>query len=66
MKVTSEEPLAYTDYGWAAISLTPPSRRDLMWMKMPEKHIYTFDGDGWFRIDPPEMVFIPDGDLNHG
>lgn len=60
-----EAPMVWTDYGWALASLTPPYRRDLFWVKMPERHVYTWDGDGWYRIDPPEMVRFPFGDLKH-
>ena len=61
----SEAPLAWTEFGWATISLTPPNR-DLPWLKMPEKHIYLWDDGGWSRVSPPERAIIPDGDLNHG
>lgn len=64
-KTTSETPITYTDFGWARISLTPPREYDMHWMKMPEKHLYTWDGDGWYRIQPPEPNFVP-GDLPHG
>ena len=65
MKVTTE-PMIWTHFGWARISLTPPKEVDMLWIKMPEKHTYGFDGDGWYRIDPAEPQRIPDGDLNHG
>lgn len=56
--------MADTHFGWANISLEPPHRVDMPWMKMPERHLYVWDGDGWYRVDPPEKAFIPDGDLN--
>lgn len=62
----SEGPQVWTDFGWGIASIDPPYRLDLVWMKMPEKHIYQWDGDGWYRIQPPESRFIPDQDLPHG
>lgn len=62
----SEVPMVYTEFGWAYASFDPPSDRALHWVKMPEKHIYTWDGDGWYRISPPEMEIVKYGDLPHG
>ena len=61
----SEAPMVWTHYGFATVSIEPPSRRDILWSKMPENSIYTFDGDGWYRIDPPDQERFPDGDLKH-
>lgn len=62
----SEAPMVQTEFGWALASLTPPYRTDLFWVKMPERHVYTWDADGWYRIKPPERAPIPDHDLPHG
>jgi len=43
-----------------------PSRHDIRWIKLPERHIYEFDGDGWYRVDPPEPKFLEPGELKHG
>lgn len=62
----TEEPQKWTEWGWARVSLTPPREVDMLWIKMPEQHVYQWDGDGWYRISPPEPKFLPPGDLPHG
>ena len=47
-----------TGFGFCLKLDRMPTRRDIRWLKMPEGHIYDFDGDGWYRIDPPEKKFI--------
>lgn len=54
-----------TDFGWALRS-KDPTRKDLFWIPEGTDEIYQWDGDGWFRVRPPEMVRYPDGDLKHG
>lgn len=61
-----DQPQVWTEFGWARVSFDPPKEIDLHWVKMPENHIYTWDGDGWYRISPPEIVRFPAGDLKHG
>ena len=63
-RIVVDCPQVYTHFGWARASIDPPKDIDLHWVKMPEKHVYTWDGDGWYRIDPPERHWIP-GDLKH-
>ena len=55
-----------TGWGFCFKSPTMPHRHDVKWLKIPEEHIYEFDGDGWYRLDPPEKKFLPPGDLPHG
>jgi hypothetical protein len=62
----SDSPTVWTDFGWAHASLTPPRDKDMHWIKMPEQHIYTWDGDAWYRIKPPEFQKIEERDLPHG
>jgi len=59
-----EAPLVLTPYGWASASLTPPRDIGLLWAKMPEGHTYTWDGDGWYRIDPPDQFYVS-AELGH-
>lgn len=66
MNEPSEAPMVSTEFGWALASLTPPGRRDLLWMKMPEQHIYSWDDQGWHRIKPPEKEVDEMKDLPHG
>jgi len=47
-----------TGFGFCLRSERMPTRHDVRWLKMPERHVYFFDGDGWFRLDPPEKKFI--------
>jgi len=57
----------FTDWGWAVTSdIMPPRGLTNIWKKTPENHVYLWDGDGWYRVSPPEKVFLPYGDLNHG
>jgi hypothetical protein len=59
-----QPPMEQTEYGWAVVSEKMPRRGEgHLWLKIPERHIYDFDGDGWYRIQPPEDHFVP---LNHG
>jgi hypothetical protein len=56
-----------TEYGWALASRKPPKRIDINWLKLPERQVYFFDGDGWYRMDG--QGFQPGraaGDLPHG
>jgi hypothetical protein len=55
-----------TPFGFALESDTMPNRRVCFWLKTPERHIYTFDGDAWFRLHPPEPKLYPPEDLKHG
>jgi hypothetical protein len=56
-----------TAFGWAVSSDTPPDPSDSwLWLKIPERHLYMLEGNGWHRIDPPEKQFIPLEDLPHG
>lgn len=66
MKETPEPNLVETEYGWALASPTPPGRRDLYWKKTPENHVYFWDGDGWFRLQPPDRLPLKDQELPHG
>lgn len=66
MNMTNDETLVETEFGWAVQSDTPPKRKDMNWLKTPENHIYYFDGDGWYRLKPPETAFLPDRELPHG
>lgn len=53
-----------TDFGWALVSDTMPPRGETnVWLKLPERHVYMWDGDGWERVSPPEPKFIT---INHG
>lgn len=65
-RMENSDQIEKTEFGWAIACETMPYRKDMMWLKLPERHIYQFDGDGWFRVKPPEPGFIPEGDLNHG
>lgn len=68
MSVREPQPnMSQTDYGWAMESETMPRRGEAnVWKKMPEGHIYFWDGDGYYRVSPPEPHFLPFTDLNHG
>lgn len=55
-----------TGYGFCLAIKGMPRRTDVRWLKLPERHVYFFDGDGWYRLDPPEPKFLPLGELNHG
>lgn len=65
-RMTNDEKIVQTEVGWAIESETPPWRRDMFWCKTPERHVYTFQEDGWYRVVPPDRGFLPEGDLNHG
>lgn len=54
-----------TDFGWALES-KQPTRRDLFWIPAGTNHIYVWDGDGWYRIRPPEMAVYNGKELPHG
>jgi quercetin dioxygenase-like cupin family protein len=58
--------LVPTKYGFALAQESMPHRQDVRWLKLPERHIYCFDGDGWYRLEPPEPIRLPTGDLHHG
>jgi hypothetical protein len=55
-----------TGYGFSLALDHMPSRHDIRWLKLPERHIYEFDGDGWYRLDPPESKRLPAGEIPHG
>ena len=55
-----------TEFGFALQQEEMPKRHDVFWKQMPSGHIYTFDGDGWLRLKPPEPKLYPPGDLKHG
>lgn len=57
--------LKMTDFGWATESATQPRDVSLHWWKLPEGHLYTWDGDGWYRLWPQEHRFIAE-ELPHG
>jgi len=63
--MNDETVLEWTDYGYAYRGENPPKRQDVHWIT-PMEHIYAWDGDGWFRIRPPDRKQYPKGDLNHG
>ena len=49
-----------TEYGWAFVSEKMPARGEAnIWMKIPERHVYLWDGDGYYRAQPKELLFIP-------
>lgn len=53
-----------TEFGWALASETMPHRGETnIWMKLPERHVYLWDGDGYERVSPPEQKFVP---FKHG
>lgn len=58
--------LRETNFGWCVARKTPPRRKDMNWLKIPEQHVYFFDGDGWYRLDAPDRTFIAQGELPHG
>lgn len=58
--------LRQTKFGWAHPSNEPPADKHLLWMKLPEQHLYEWDDDGWHRLEPPEYQPMCDGDLPHG
>ena len=58
--------MVLTDFGWALESPEPTSRHDLFWIPSGTNHVYSWDGDGWFRIRPPEKVPHTMKDLPHG
>lgn len=63
----SQPDMELTDFGWAVVSETMPPRGEFQfWLKTPERHVYSFDGDGWERVKPPERHFLPAKDLPHG
>jgi hypothetical protein len=68
MSVREPQPnVSQTDYGWAVESEKMPCRGlTNIWKKMPEGHVYLWDGDGWYRVSPPEKQFLPAQDLPHG
>jgi len=53
-------------YGFCLKSENMPKRKDVRWLKMPEEHVYFFDGDAWYRRSPPEIKTLSPGDLKHG
>ena len=55
-----------TKYGWAVESADMPRRTDLLWLKLPEKHVYMWEDEGWLRISPPQRVPLDRKDLPHG
>jgi hypothetical protein len=55
-----------TEYGFALAQAEAPFRRDIFWKQIPSGHIYTFDGDGWLRVSPPERQPLLPGNLKHG
>jgi hypothetical protein len=55
-----------TDFGFALVQDGMPHRHDVFWLKTPERHLYSFDGDAWFRLHPPEPKLYPPTHLNHG
>jgi len=57
--------MKWTDFGWGIQSEAPHSRHDLLWVA-PSGNIYAWDGDGWYRISPPEIMPEAKGDLPHG
>jgi hypothetical protein len=65
MSVREPKPdMVPTEFGWALSSETmPPRGMTNIWKKMPEGHVYLWDGDGWARVSPPEKMFIA---ANHG
>lgn len=66
MNSVNKAPMVHTQYGWALASLTPPSDRMLLWVKMPERHIYDWEDGQWIRVAPPERPSHPIKDLDHG
>jgi hypothetical protein len=64
--MSAEGDIVQTEYGWAVASERPSMRRDMYWLKLPERHVYYWDGDGWYRVDGEKIDFIPDGELPHG
>ena len=58
--------VAVDGYGFCLALRTMPSRHDIRWLKLPERHVYFFDEDGWYRLSPPENKFLPAGELAHG
>jgi hypothetical protein len=66
-QMSLEDDMVQTQYGWATQSETPPHRRDIgFWLKLPERHVYQWDGDGWFPVEEPHRDRITEGDLDHG
>lgn len=57
--------LIKTEFGWAVKKDRPPHTRDLYWMT-PAGNIYLWDGDGWYRVKPPERLPMKMEDLPHG
>lgn len=66
MSIPVDGDIIWTLYGWSMSSFTPPYRRDLMWYKLPEGHIYDWSEDGWHRISPKEWQPYADRELSHG
>lgn len=62
----NDYPKVLTDFGWANLSASEPRDREMLWFKTPEKHVYMWDGDGWYRVQPPERVRTIARDLPHG
>jgi hypothetical protein len=60
-----EGKMVLTDYGWGLESKMP-TRKDLFWIPEGTKQVYTWDGDGWYRIKPPERPAHNGKDLAHG
>lgn len=61
-------PTMMTEFGEAVESESVPLDRSILWMKLPERHIYQCDDCGWRRIKPPEIDFdFPfTEELDHG
>jgi hypothetical protein len=56
--------MEWTQFGWALVSEKMPARGETnIWLKIPERHVYLWDGDGYERVAPPEMKWIP---YHHG
>lgn len=69
MSVKEPQPnMVPTEFGFAVESVDMPRRGETnIWKKMPEGHVYLWDGDGWLRVSPPELHYINHGEhLPHG
>lgn len=54
-----------TDYGWSLES-KEPTRKDLFWIPEGTEQVWSWDGDGWYRLRPPERPPHNGKDLAHG
>jgi hypothetical protein len=65
--IDKQPEMELTDFGWALVSETQPPRGETnLWLQVPQRHIYGWDGDGWVRYHPPETMHLPATDLPHG